>query len=236
MTTTEAIAAVYLKATGKTATLTSGSKYTKILGLLNMYQRSWATEPGVDWNSLYNPAFSIGTATNTDSYDLDTTSIRNLSSNEGDTVKIMHTDGVAYTEYDLISIDGMKDKFYGQNKESALGNYCARQGGQLVFNHKFVSTDPQYGGDIQVPCYTYPDAITGAANEEIQVDNPDWLVLRCAAEYVRTDLTRQNQAPFILQESNEKMSRMIDDNGAQIDEVYRPWSPNSGIGNDAWSS
>lgn len=228
MTTQEAVADVYLKSTGKTTVLTSGTKYDKILALLDFYQRRWAREPGVDWNSLYIPDLSIGKVTATDSFDLDTSTIKSLSSTEGDTVKIMWTDGLGYTEYDIIQPDSMKDYFYGQNKESSLGNYCAKIGASLVFNHTFTTSDSEYGGDIQVPCYSYPETITGATDEEIQVDDPDWLVLRVAAEYVRTDLTRQGQYSNLLAEANEAMSRMIDDNNSQIEEVNRPWTPFAG--------
>lgn len=238
MTITEAVAATYLKATGKTTVLSSGNKYNQIIGLLDMYQRRWSREPGVDWNSLYNPAFSIGTVTSTDTFDLDVSSIRKLSDRQGDSVRIVWTDGVGYTDYDIVSHDALKDYSYGVNKEGAAGNYCARVGGELVFNHIFTSTDPQYGGDIQVPCYVYPDAITSdnPDSDEIQVDDPDWLVIRCAAEYARNDITRRQRWPELLGEANEIMERMKDDNDGQITETDRPWTPFSGIGNDsAWS-
>ena len=237
MTVTEAIAATYLKSTGKTTTLTTGTKFNKILGLLNFYQRRWAREPEIDWNSLYNPAFSLGTVTATDTYDIDTSTVRKLSDRQGDTVRIVWSDGVGYTDYDVIPHDALKDFSRGVNRESPIGNYCAQIGSQLIFNHTFTTSDAQYGGEIFVPCYTFPDAITSTGlTEDIQVDDPDWLVLRCAAEYVRTDLTRQGQYSSLLQEANEAMERMKDDNGAQIDEVDKPWTPSSGIGFDtAWS-
>ena len=237
MTITEAIADTYLKATGKTTALTTGTKFNKIVGLLNFYQRRWAREPEIDWNSLYNPAFSLGTVTATDTYDIDTSSIRKLSDRQGDTVRIVWSNGVGYTDYDVIPHDTLKDFSWGVNKESPKGYYCAQIGSQLIFNHEFTSDDAQYGGEIFVPCYTFPDAIVSTSlSEDVQVDDPDWLVLRCAAEYVRTDLTRQGQYSNILQEANEAMQRMIDDNGAQIDDVDKPWTPSSGIGYDsAWS-
>lgn len=232
MNITEAIAGVYLRATGKTTTLTAASsKYGKIIGLLDHFQRTWAREPGVDWNSLYNPSFSIGNVTATDTYDLDTSTIRKLSDREGDYVRIMWTDGEGYTDYTLVTADSLKDYYWGQNKESYSGRYAARIGGQLVFNHTFTSDDPEFGGDIQVPCYVYPEAISAnSLTDDIQVDDPDWLVIRCAAEYVRTDITRQNQYPNLLNEANERMGRMKDDNDAQKDDINTPWTPLSGIG------
>lgn len=237
MSITDAISDTYLKATGKTTT-PSTTKLNKIVGLLNFYQRRWAREPGVDWNSLYNPAFSIGNVTASDTFDLDTSSIRKISDREGDTVRIVWTDGVGYTDYDVVDANTLKDYSYGVNKESPIGWYCAQIGGELVFNHTFATTDPQFGGDIQVPVYVFPDAITNndPDNDEVQVDDPDWLITRSATEYVRTDITLQGQYPNLLAESNEIMGRMIDDNDGQIDTVDKPWTPFSGTHNgSAWS-
>lgn len=231
---TDAIADVYLRSTGKTTTLTSGTKFDKIVGLLNHFQRKWARESGIDWNSLYNPEFSLGTVTATDTFDIDNSTVRKLSDRQGDTVRIVWTDGVGYTDYDIVPHDTLKDYSYGVNKESPLGNYCAQIGIELIFNHTFTTSDPQYGGEIFVPCYVYPDAIVSTAlSDEVQVDDPDWLVVACAAEYVRTDLTRQNQYSTLAQEANSIMARMKDDNGAQIDMVNTPWSPFTG-GGGAW--
>lgn len=231
MTATEFIADTYLLATGKTTTLTSGTKYSRILNLGDYFQRRWSREPEVDWNSLYNPAFSLGTITATDSFDIDTSTIRKLSAREGDTVRIVHSDGTSYTDYDLVPHDSLKDYSFGVDKESPVGHYAARLGGQLIFNHEFVSTDAQFGGEIFVPCYVFADELT--ASEDVQVDDPDWLVARVAAEYVRNDITRRQRYPELLAQANEIMQRMINDNDAQIDTVDRPWTPFSGLNNDS---
>lgn len=235
MTITEAITAVYLKSVGRATPPTVGSaKYNRIVGLLDFYQRRWAREPGIDWNSLYTPAFSLGTITATDSFDIDTSSVRKISDREGDSVRIVHDDGESYTDYDIVPADTLKDLSYGVDKESPVGFYCARVGNQLVFNHEFISTDAQYGGEIFIPAYVFPDAITddNPDTDEVQVDDPDWLVLRCATEYVRNDTTRRQRFPDLLAESNEAMSRMKDDNDGQIDLVNMPWTP--GVSSDTW--
>jgi hypothetical protein len=238
LTITEFIADAYLRATGKTTTLTSGTKFDRIVALADFYQRRWAREPGVDWNSLYDPAVSLGTVTATDTFDIDTSSIRKLSDREGDTVRIVWTDGVGYTDYDIVDANKLKDYSYGVNKESPTGFYCAQIGSQLVFNHTFLTTDSQYGGEIFVPAYTFPDEITSdnPNTDEVQVDDPDWLVTRVAAEYVRNDITRRSRYPELLGEANEIMERMKDDNEGQVDTIDRPWRPLSGLGQDsAWS-
>ena len=236
MTIADAITATYLKAVGKTTT-PSTSKYNKIVALLDYYQRGWSNENEIDWNSLYTPNFSLGNVTATDAYDLDTSSIRKLSDREGDAVRIMWTDGTGYSDYKIVPADELKDYFWGQNKESYNGKYCTRIGSQLVFNHEFLSTDPEYGGDIQVPVYAFADAITSDSpdSDEVQVDNPDWLVTRAAAEYVRTDITRQGQYPNLLAEANNIMERMKADNDdVQVNMVNRPWTP--GVSTDStWS-
>lgn len=230
MTITEATADVYLRATAKTTTLTTGTKYDRIIGLLNYYQRRWAREPGVDWNSLYNAAFSLGTVTATDAYDIDTSTIRKLSDREGDTVRIVWSDGVGYTDYDIVPHDTLKDYYFGPNKESYSGFYVTQIGSELVFNHTFTSADSQYGGEIFVPCYVFPDPITSdnPDTDEVQVDDPDWLVARVAAEYVRNDITRRSRYPELLAEANEIMERMKDDQDGQIDVINMPWTPFSG--------
>ena len=235
MTVEEAIAAVFLKATGKTTTLTSGTKFNRIVGLLDFYQRRWSKESDIDWASLYDPAFSIGTVTTTDTYDLDTSTVRKISQRLGDPIRILWADGEGYTDYDLVDADTLKDYYSGQNKENYSGYYCARIGNTLVFNHTFTEDDQEYGGEITVPCYTYASAISAdALNDDIQVDDPDWLVLICAAEYVRNDITRRSRYPEILREANAAMERMKDDQDGQVQEVDRPWTP--GMYNDSpWS-
>jgi len=229
------IQAVYLRATRKTTTLLATStKYAQILALGNYWQRRWSNERGVDWSSLYNPALSIGAVTATDSYDLDS-SIRKLSEREGDVVRIMWSDGTGITDYDIIPHNKLKDTFWGQTKQSPNGFYCTQMGTQLVFNHEFLSTDKQYGGDIQVPCYVHVDTLVNPT-DEIQVDDPDWLVATCSADFVRNDITRQQQYPVLLAEANDIMTRMKEDEAMQVDSVDTPWSPLSGIGsNSAWS-
>lgn len=236
MTITEAVAAVFLRATGKTNTLTTGTKYERIIELLNFYQRKWSRENDTDWYSLYDPAFSLGTVTATDSFDIDTSSIRKISQREGDPIRILWDDGEGYTDYDLVEPDQLKDYYSGQDKENPMGNVCARIGNQLVFNHTFTTTDSEYGGEITVPCFTFADEITSdnPDADEVQVDDPDWLVVQCAAEYVRNDITRRTRYPELQTEANAIMERMKDDQDGQITKVDTPWTPGN-YSDSAWS-
>jgi hypothetical protein len=228
MTITEFINDAYLKATGKTPAPTTGAKYTRLVALGNYYQRRWAREPNVDWNSLYDPAYSLGTVTATDTFDLDTTTVRKLSDRLGDSIRIVHTDNVGYTDYDIIDHTSLKEHSYGVTRTSTGGYYATRIGNNLIFNTSFTSSSPQFGGEILIPAYLFPEPITSENpdDDEVQVDDPDWLVTRVAAEYVRNDITRRQRYPELLAEANEIMQRMIDDNeGSQISYIDRPWTP-----------
>lgn len=215
MTAAQFVSDVFLKATGKQPTFVSGStKWLKILAIGNQYIRSWAREPGVDWHSLYTPDFPEATVTATDTFALDNT-VKNLSRQEGDYVRIVHTDDT-WTDYSIVDAPRLKD--------FDTGNYCAQVGRNLVFNRAFTADDPQFGGDIFVPCYLYPEEISLDA-DVVPVDDPMWLVLISAAEYVRNDITRQNQYGNLIAEANQSMTRMKEDNESQVDDIYMPWSP-----------
>lgn len=219
MTCADAVDAVYLRATGKVATFAfADPKGVKILGLLNFYSRRWSRETGIDWISLYNPLFPIGTISNTDTFSIDTSTIRKLSQQEGDNVRIVwETDSSFFTDYELVPADRMKEFNHGA--------FAARQGSSLIFNRTFVSTDPEFGGTLYVPCYLYTDDLINST-DDVQVDDPDWLVLICAAEYVRTDLTRLGQYPNLLAEANDCMQRMKDDNlDDQNTDATAIWNP-----------
>src|ERR1700757_1683819 len=118
MIASEFVAAVILKATGKTSTATSGdTKWTKVLGIGNYYIDQWQNEPGVDWNSLYDPLFNIGTVTATDTFDLDLDTIRKISDADQDYVRIVHTDGKTYTDYTVVPADTLKQYYAGATKQ-----------------------------------------------------------------------------------------------------------------------
>src|SRR5665213_3444419 len=128
MNASECMAAIYLKWTGKTQTFQfTDVKGVKILGLMNFYTQRWARETGIDWISLYTPTLQIGTITATDTFSLDLSTIRKISQQEGDSVRVIWTgdtgtlqNPVSFTDYQLVPGDRMK--------EFNIGPYCARQG------------------------------------------------------------------------------------------------------------
>lgn len=222
MTTQEFVNATILKATGKRTILATGStKYEKILGIGNTNIEIWQDEEEVDWDSLYDPSLSFGTVTATDSFDVPAT-VRKISDARGDKVRILHTDGVTYSDYQTVPGYALQ-RYPGER-------VCAVIAGNLVFEKAFVSTDPQFGGTILVPVYTYApllvaDEDTPGAGETntVPVDIPNWLVLASAAEYIRNDITKQNQFGNLIDQTNKLMARMKEDNDAQITEPDMPW-------------
>lgn len=218
--------AIYLRSTGKTATFDfTSTKGVKILGLINFFQRRWSKATGVDWISLYDPMFSLGLVTNTDTFDIDTSTVRKLSQQDEDNVRIIWPNDTgtinnpdSFTDYQLVPADRMKVEF-------AQGKYCSRQNNELVFNKTFEDTDPEFGGTLYVPCYTLVQDLVNP-DDTTAVDDPDWLIVRCAAEYVRTDVTRLGQFPNLLSEANDIAERMTDDNGnAQNTDATSDWNP-----------
>lgn len=209
MTVSDLIAKSYLKSTGKVSTLTStDSDWTKLLAISNLNKDAWVNEPNVDWESLYLPAVECGTVTNTDTFDLDS-SIHTISKRDGDYIRIVHTDG-KYTDYTLTEPQDLKYR--------TSGHFVAKIGSQIKFNHTFVSSDPQFGGTIQVPAYkTLPDLVN--ATDEVEVDDPNWLVVMNAAEYVSTNLVLQYRRPDLIAEANQLMQKMIESNDSQLDTI-----------------
>lgn len=216
MTTQELVDAVILKATGKKTALSPGdTRYEEIVAIANTQVDTWQNEPGVEWNSLYDRGVSLGSVTATDTFPLDS-SIRKISDRKGDHIRIEHSGSDAYSDYATVPHDRLKD-YTGEK-------VCAQIGSDLVFSEAFTSDDPEYNGTLKVPAYTYASKLS-AADDEVPVDIPNWLVFMTAAEYVRNDVVRQNQYPNLISEANEMMQAMISDNEAQIQQVTAPWSP-----------
>lgn len=211
MTRPEFLSAVYLRATGKPTAPTSGRKYDQILALGTFYTRQWQDENDVDWDSLFDFFNVSGTVTATDEFTIPAT-VRKVSQQEGDVVRIVRTDGDV-TEYQLVAPDRLYENRYGYA--------VAKIGSQLKFASAFTATSREFGGTIVVPGYGFAVFPTDDSTA-IPVDNADWLVVRVAAEFVRTDITRQNQYPNLLNEANQLMLKMRENNSGRSDEIYRP--------------
>lgn len=229
MLVSQFVPAVVLAATRKVYTFTTvtDTKAAVIIAIANQLIADYENEPDVDWNSLYLPNTSIGTVTATASYTL-TSTIRKISSQQGDVVRILHTDGVTFTDYDIISAD--QDKYKANYAPTYQDNYITITGRTLRFHRAFASTDPQFGGTIYVPAYGYagpgtPPTYLAASTDVIPVDLPNWLVYATAAQYDASDVTRQQLVPRLEAKANELMQVMKDNNDGQLSDMYQPWRP-----------
>lgn len=210
------VASTYLTTNGKLPTFVSGSaKWSKILAIANNKIDVWASEEDANWNSLYDPAFSIGTVTATNTFDLDD-SIHTVSDTPDDTIDIANLDGTT-SKYQTVSANKLK------TYPDSVGKYCSQVGRTLRFNKTFSATDKEFGGTINVPSYLYPDHLVNNS-DTVPVDDPQWLVLATAAEYVRNDLLKQNQYPNLINEANDRMEAMKLVNDEQVESVSRPWN------------
>jgi hypothetical protein len=210
-------------ATGKLPTFVSGStKWDNIVASANFYIRKWAREPDVDWNSLYNPVYSLGTVSATNTFDLDD-EILSLSKQEDDPLTITHVGGTQYSYYDLVNAD----KLHTYRN----GHYAAQVGRTIRFNAPFTSTSQQFGGAITVPVYVMPDAVS-ADGDEIPVDDVNWLILVVAADYVRNDITRKDLRADLISEANDAMQAMKENNDSQVSAPLTSWNPTAHTSKD----
>lgn len=232
MTVSEFITTTYLFATGKVTPPSAGTtKYNKLLALGNIFLQNWASESGVDWKSL-RTIFTFGaTVSATDTYALPTT-IGKLSKTEGDFVRITHTDGTTESDYTIIPIERLYDDERKLNNSG--GDYCAVSGSNLIFKAPFTADSAQFGGTITIPGYAIPATLT-TGTDVIQVDDPYWLCFMSAAEYIRTDLTRQAQYSNLVAQANNVMEGMKSDNNTQRESAITNWSPGGGLGGPTWS-
>lgn len=222
MLVSDFVPAVGLKATGKIPTFTTGStKWLKILAIGNFYIRQWQDEPNIDWASLYSPDYTIATVTATASFTIPA-AVRKISLQEGNVIRITHVDGVNFTDYTIVDETRLKE--FSNYSTTYQAPHVIVTGSTLRFNRAFASTDPQFGGTIKAPVYLFAGTIT-ADSDVIPVDIPNWLIAVSAAEYVRTDVTRQNQYPNLVGEANQIMEVMKSNNDAQDTSIYKPWNP-----------
>ncbi len=223
MTLQELINAVMLKATGKPTILDrNNTKWEKIRGIANYYQNAWLNEPGIHWNSRYERARQIGTISNTDEYSLDD-DIMEISTAKGDNIYVL-TNENEKMPFQLVN--------YNDLKNYPTGNYCAKLGQSLVFNSRFAEDDPCFGGKLYVPVYASLEELENP-DDDILVDNPEWLVTMTAAEYIRNDIVKQNQYGNLVAEANNLMTSMIRNNrSGQVRHVRGGWRNGGGLNYD----
>lgn len=225
VTVTQAIAGVYLKSTRKAVPpAITDNKGAIILALLNFFSVDWANDSGTDWHSMRQIFVLPGTVTATDTFSVSTlTTLNHLSRQEGDFVRIYHANGVDESDYTIVDAaslynDGPARSGGGMSVANARGT-CAMVGTNLVFDRPFVSTDPQIGGTVRLPGYANVNNLA-LGTDIIQVDDPQWLMVRCAADYVLNDVTRIQNYNTLKDEADQKYQDMRRNNESQIDTAY----------------
>lgn len=214
MNVTQLVKAVLLKATGKVKDLQpSDTKYQKILGIANLHIGTWQSEPGVDWVSMYDPKYLIGTAiANSRSYAIDMTDIYKVSDAIYDYVM------VGEQRFGVVPADLLK-MYEGQD-------VCAISGETLLFARDFNQDSSEVGKNITVPVYLKASQLK-SPGDIVPVSIPEWLVTMCAAEYVRNDILLQNQYPNLINEANALMKKMIENNESRSSHI--PYTPIPGV-------
>lgn len=221
MKTTELIKQAWAKAQGEDYTDGVNSEsWNYMFTVANYYIPRWARASGIDWDNLYDPLFEVGTITATDTFDIDTDDIRKLSTESEDYARIVHADGVTYTDYKIVLARQLK-QYFNQNA-------IAKVGSTIKFAKKFTASDPQIGGTLYVPKYGNPDLLKNE-NSTVPIDDPAWLVCMIAYEVNVHDILRKDTAGGLLDEANEIMDGMKSvNNSAQ--EVRMNMYDMSGIG------
>lgn len=202
MNTQQFIDATILKATGKPRKLQpTDVKYQRIFDIGNQIINEWENEPNVDWASLYEPQLEIGTTQEkVRSYEMPS-EVRKLSNAFGDPVILKDLNG-RHHHYDIVAADQLA-RFEG-------GKYCAIAGDNLI-----LASDPKPNYSILVPAYMYAEKLINSSSQ-VPVDNPQWLVVRSAAEFARNDIMLQAQYGNLIAEANQLMEKMIENNTGQL--------------------
>ena len=162
-------------------------------------QQQWGNEPGIEWESLSDNvtlAAAIG-AGNVVALDTDIKGIR-----KGSDDPILVND----EQYKLVSVS----KLYRYRDSKVV----AKRGRTLQFSDASDLT----GAAVTVPATLYPDRIT-SGDDEIQVDDPWWLVYMMAAEFARNNIIKSTQYDNLLAYAENAMNKMKEDNATQLEQL-----------------
>lgn len=233
MTRQEAIEDAYAYVTHKAVDIGSipADKRALLTKLAVKFYRQWQTEPDMEWNSLYQ-VVGAGTVSATDSFALDTdiNFISTQEQRELNRIRVVHTDGINYTEYDL---KRPGELFQLRNQKAVA---FTRPDGEatIKFSRAFTADDPEYGGTIQVPAIIKLDDIN-KDTDEILIDDPEWLSWRMAAQYAFTYDSLRDMYDDLLAAANERMQGMMSRNTTGTETTSTGVDYFSSLGN-VWDS
>lgn len=202
------ISKAYKAAKAKSTAPTSGTKYDLLLDIIDNEQRNWQDEPDTQWDSLYLKANCADTVTTEDTYELPDT-IREISKRADDYVL------VGTTKYKIVRPS--------QLSRYQSDNVVAQVGRNLVFPSDFTAGTASIGATITVPGYGYVNDIT-AGTDLVEVDNPQWLIYACAAEFIRNDIVKGGQYQNLLDKAELVMEKMKQNNSGQVEELVREFA------------
>lgn len=210
--TTELLQKALLKATGKWKTLTpADSKWDALLNIANIQIDTWAGEPYANWQSLYEPDYQVGTLSLNGTYELDE-EVLGLSTGFNDYVRIKSASNpTQYYEFKTVPPEAFK----GESDRAV-----ARIGNAIRFRKSFTESSPELGGTILAPVFLRPEHLQ-KPNDEVPVDDPNWLVTMTAAMFALSKRNTESKYPLLIQEANALMAGMKANNEVQSIEVAR---------------
>lgn len=193
MNTDTFVALTYARYRGKNTNIpASGSdKYNLIVLTGNQIQRNWAKDPQTDWQSRYELR-NVGTlSTGTQDYELDDDIIR-LS----DYVELRD----ANNQKRWRSVVKAQDR-------ARVSEGVYTWGKPLTMTFLDTIGESLSGFSIYAGCYVMPDEFANP-NDEVLVDNPDWLCWATAAELARNDPAREEQYGNLQGQANDLYAQM----------------------------
>lgn len=227
MVASELLNYIYEAYRGKISSRTpawGSDKANLAISVANRKQREWCTDPRNKWNSL----FEIRTLTDPiditqSTYDLDTDFYL-----PSDFVKVVKTDD-SYTEYPIVKAQ--------QRNLEAQSLYIHGSNPKKITFAQDIDAGLD-GGDLIVPGY-FLLADLSAADDDVLVDDPFWLVYATASELARTDPALEDQYSNLTGQANELYLRMSNANNdaafAQPSSVTN-LMPQVSVGTDSWDT
>lgn len=230
MTLLDAITEAYLLTTKKATPPAVGTaKRSQLTSLAIKFYRDWQTEPGMEWDSLYEVMGTTGTGltTATDTFTLDA-AVHFLPKGEQlelNCVRVRYGDADAYQYRDYTIVKPSQLHLNRLNDAVALISPT-----QIKFSRAFTEDDPDFGGTLEVPVITKLTDLSDD-DDEILIDQPKWLAERVAAQYALSYKSLRSLYPDLLDLANETMTSMKLANGTGNESTSTGVDYFAGMGN-----
>lgn len=166
-------------------------KYKIYVSIANRKQRSWAADVYTNWASLYREETIDTIAANTLEYSVDSDIIKPAE------FAYIRKDGVLRT-FNIIK----PEKRHLQNENAVF-----LSGNPVTATFISQPSTEYVGGDLVLPAYYFPDELE-RPNDEIAVDDPEWLILSLASELARNDYAKDDQFATLAGQANDVYIKM----------------------------